>query len=109
MANKELKDWLYKMKEIRDENNILTDKLCDLFGSYAFDSPVVENSYKYCDVAIKMAEKYFGDTGEWFSWFMYDNEFGENMYEVVIDDVETKIDSIETFVIFFMELNDETD
>ena len=105
----ELKTWLYEMKELRNENNLLVDNLCDLFGSEAFDSPVIENGYKYCDVAVKLAEKYFGDTNDWISWFMYDNEFGENGYEATIDDSEVKIDSIESFVIFFMEFGDETD
>ncbi len=98
----EMTNFLTKMLELRAENDLVVDKVCEIFGDNAFDSPLIENGYKYVDVAVDLAEKYFVDTGEWLSWFIYDNEFGNNKLELGVEGVVYKICNIEDFVAWFI-------
>lgn len=92
----ELKAFLQEMKTLHDNG----DKILDDFEKFLGDcvnSPVFEQSWNYSDLALRMAEKYFNDTTEAISWFIFDNEFGTN--EMQCSDLT--LDSIDTFVNYF--------
>lgn len=48
---------------------------------------VIEFGSKFIDDYIAVLEKALGDTDNWVSWFVFDNEFGKNCYSITLDDV----------------------
>ena len=52
---------------------------------------VCEFGNKFIDDYILVVEIALGDECNWFSWFVFENEFGKKKMEVIVDDNSFKI------------------
>ena len=68
------------------------DKLNELLQVISQSSTVVcEIGNKFIDVYIKIVEISLGDTNQWVSWFVFENEFGKNRLVLKVNDIPYKI------------------
>jgi hypothetical protein len=58
---------------------------------------VVEFGNKFIDDYIKVVEIALGDEYNWFSWFVFENDFGKNNMEVQVNGEEYKISDEKQF------------
>jgi hypothetical protein len=52
---------------------------------------VCEFGNVFIDDYIRIVEIALGDTNQWVSWFVFENEFGKNKLEVKVNDIEYEI------------------
>ena len=57
-----------------------------------------KDATNYCDFGNKFIDDYIsllkialGDKSDWYSWFVFENEFGKNELEVLVDGIHYKI------------------
>jgi len=58
---------------------------------------VCEFGNKFIDDYIKILEIALGDTNQWVSWFVFENDFGKNKLEVRVNDIEYEISNERQF------------
>lgn len=82
MTYEELKTACNGLKEFLKEREKLQEVLDVISPS---STGVVEIGGKFIDDYIKLIEINLGDRDGWVSWFVFDNDFGKNEFEVRID------------------------
>lgn len=58
---------------------------------------VCEFGNKFIDDYIKILEIALGDTSQWVSWFVFENDFGNKRLEVRVNDIEYEISNERQF------------
>lgn len=58
---------------------------------------VCEFGNEFIDDYIKIVEIALGDTNQWVSWFVFENEFGKNKLEVKVNDIGYEISNEREF------------
>jgi len=58
---------------------------------------VCEFGNKFIDDYIKIVGIALGDTNQWVSWFVFENEFGKNKLEVKVNDIGYEISNEREF------------
>ena len=87
----EYKDFYYasqNLKEFIKEQDKLDAVLKVISPS---STGVCEFGNEFIDAYIKVVEIALGDEYNWFSWFVFENDFGKNEMKVVVNDKEYKI------------------
>jgi len=84
-----------QLSELYKNADKLNVKLAELFGSNTFDSKYFNGLFESIDYSIGLLRKIYGDKDDYISWYIYDNDWGANKYEVELheDDV-VEVDSI---------------
>jgi hypothetical protein len=69
----------------------------------------VSDGYAFCTVGDKLLDDYIstidsfiGEDSDWFSWFVYENDLGNNEFKVATDKGEYIVDSYEVFYDLFL-------
>lgn len=68
-----------------DTLNLLTQVLSTDSSSYS------NFADKFIDDYISLLQLALGDKSEWYSWFVFENEFGKNELEVLVQGIQYKI------------------
>jgi len=58
---------------------------------------VCEFGNKFIDDYIRILEIALGDTNQWVSWFVFENDFGNKRLEVRVNDIEYEISNEREF------------
>jgi hypothetical protein len=58
---------------------------------------VCEFGNKFIDDYIRILEIALGDTNQWVSWFVFENDFGNKKFEVRVNDIEYEISNEREF------------
>ena len=75
--NKDMK----KLKKLHRDADKVYDNLVKMFGGYIFESPLYEAMYSGITYAMNLISEKYGDTSEWLSWYIYENEWGKKKME----------------------------
>lgn len=101
----EYKDFYYascNLKEFIKEQ----DKLHAVLNVISPSSPgVCEFGDKFIDDYIKVVEIALGDENNWFSWFVFENDFGKKKLKVKVDNKWYKICDEKQFFDFYIKLH----
>jgi hypothetical protein len=65
---------------------------------------VCEFGNKFIDDYIKVVEIALGDEFEWFSWFVFENNFGKNKLQVKVNNIEYNITDEKQFFDVFIKM-----
>jgi hypothetical protein len=60
---------------------------------------------KFIDDYISLLQLALGDKSDWFSWFVFENEFGKNELEVLVNGINYKICNEKQFYDIFIKAN----
>ncbi len=84
-ANNNLKEFIKSLDKLNHETlNLIKD---DVF----------EFAFKYVEQSVNLMEIALGDEGNWYSWFVFENNFGENKWCVKIHGCEHCIENEKQF------------
>lgn len=93
----EYKDFLKASNALKEFMNE-QDKLDDVIKVISPSSTgVVEFGNSFIDDYIRVVEIALDDKSEWFSWFVFENNFGESKMIVTVDGKEYKISNEQEF------------
>jgi len=106
MFNKEkIIEYLKRLEERRTNLSSIFDKLDEIIGC-SVEGPLSDETWKAIDLSIEVLSEAIGMYPDDLYWFVYDNDFGNKGYSVEVDGKEYKIDSIESYANYVIEIRE---
>jgi len=98
-------EYLKRLEERYTSVSSLFDKLDEIVGC-TIEGPLFDETWKTIDLSIEVLSESIGIYSDDLYWFVYDNNFGYNEYSVEVDGKEYKIDSIESYADYVIEVRE---